>query len=199
VRYGLSLYSEPAIEPVSLAEAKAHLRVTYSDEDALIASQIVAARQWIEEQTYRQLITATWDLVLDEFPSGDKPIQVPRAPLQSVTSIEYTDTAGDAQTLDASRYVVTASRQPGLIRPAYGLVWPEALDAPDTVTVRFVAGYGTAGAVPELLRAAIKLLVAQLYEFREPVLTASANEVPLGVQRIVQMYDLGDELSEYGV
>lgn len=199
MRYGLSLYSGPVTEPVSLAEAKAHLRVTFADDDGLIASLITAARQWIEEQTYRQLVTATWDLVLDGFPSGDKPIRVPRAPLQTVSAITYTDTAGDTQTLATSLYAVTATRQPALIRPAYGQVWPEALDAPDTVTVRFTAGYGTAAAVPDLLKAAVKLLVGQLYEFREPVVTASVNEVPIGVQRILAIYDLGDELTVYGV
>lgn len=198
MRYGLSLYAAPAIEPISLAEAKAHLRVTFTDEDAAIASMVTAARQWVEEQTYRQLVTATWDLVLDEFPTGDDKILIPRAPLQSVSAITYTDTAGDEQTLDLTSYIVTASRQPGVIRPAYGQVWPTALDVPDAVTVRFVAGYGNASQVPELLRAAIRLLVGQMYEFREPVIPTSVHEVPFGVQHILQMYDLGDELSVYG-
>lgn len=198
MRYGLNCYAEPAVEPISLAEAKSHLRVTFADEDAAIAGMIVAARQWIEEQTYRQLVTATWDLVLDEFPSGDDKILVPRAPLQTVSAITYTDMAGDQQTLDPTLYVVSNSRQPGVIRPAYGQVWPTALDTPDAVTVRFVAGYGNAGQVPELLRAAIKLLVGQMYEIREPVVPQTMHEVPLGLARILQMYDLGDELSVYG-
>lgn len=198
MRYGLKLYTAPAQEPVSLTEAKLHLRVTFTDEDTLISSLIAAARQWIEEQTYRQLVTATWDLVLDEFPSGGGPIRIPRAPLQSVTSITYTDTAGAAQTLSSSLYAVSATRQPGLIRPAYGQVWPEAQDKPDAVTVRFVAGYGVANEVPDLLKAGVKLLIGQWYEFREPVIPASVSEVPLTVQRIVQSYDLGDELLEYG-
>lgn len=79
MRYGLSLYSPPVQEPVTLAEAKTHLRVTYTDDDALIAELITAARQWFEEQTYRALVTQTWDLKLDELPRGDDPIRVPRA------------------------------------------------------------------------------------------------------------------------
>lgn len=197
--YGLSLYSGPAVEPVSLTEAKAHLRVTATDEDTLISSLIVAARQWVEEQTYRALVSQTWDLQLDKFPSGDEPIRLPRAPLQSVTSITYTDTAGASQTLSATLYVVSATRQPGVIRPAYGQVWPEAQDKPDAVTVRFVAGYGAAAAVPELLKSAIKLLVAQMFEQREPTVVGTAtSEVPLSVSRILQLYDLGDDLTEYG-
>jgi len=198
VRYGLSQYAAPATEPVSTAEAKTHLRVTYTEDDALIAALITAARQWVEEQTYRALVSQTWDLTLDEFPTGDDPIRIPRAPLVSVTSITYTDTAGASQTLAAANYVVSATRQPGLIRPAYNCEWPEAQDKPDAVTVRFVAGYGAAAAVPETLKAAIKLLVGQLYEHREAAAPVAIHEVPLGVQRILQLYDLGDELLEYG-
>jgi len=196
--YGLSLYAAPGTEPVSLAEAKAHLRVTHTDEDSLIAELIAAARQWFEEQTYRALVTQTWDLKLDEFPRGEDPIRLPRAPLQSVTSITYTDTVGATQTLAAAAYVVSATRQPGVIRPAYGYVWPEAQDKPDAVTVRFVAGYGAAAAVPAQIKAAIKLLIGQLYEFREQLTERPTQEIPAGAQRIMQLYDLGDELLEYG-
>lgn len=199
MRYGLELYTAPAAEPVSLTEAKLHLRVTSTDEDTLITSLISAARQWIEEQTYRQLVTATWDLVLDDFPSGRDPIRIPRAPLRTVTSISYKDGNGETQTVSTAVYAVSATRQPGEIRLKYGQVWPTAQDTPDAVTVRFNAGYGDADDVPDLLKAAVKLLVGQWYEYREPVLTASVNEVPLTVQRIVQTYDLGDELLEYGV
>jgi len=198
VRYGLKQYTAPASEPVSLQEAKAHLRVTYSDDDGLIAEQLSAARQRFEEETYRSVVTQTWDLTLDEFPDRDAPLRLPRAPLQSVTSITYVDTAGVLQTLSATRYSVSATRQPGLIRPAYGYVWPEARRQPDAVTVRFVAGYGAAAAVPALIRAAIKLIVGQLYEFREQLTERSTQELPQGAQRIIQLYDLGDELLEYG-
>lgn len=198
MRYGLSLYSAPVTEPVSLAEAKTHLRVTYTDDDALIAELITAARQWFEEQTYRALVTQTWDLKLDKFPRGEDPIRVPRAPLVSVTSITYVDGAGVSQTLATNRYAVSATRQPGLIRPAYGLIWPDARSQPDAVTVRFVAGYGNAAAVPAQIKAGIKLILGQLYEFREELTERSTQQLPLGAQRIMQLYDLGDELLEYG-
>jgi len=198
VSYGLSIVTPPATEPIITNEAKTHLRVTSSDDDTYIAGLIEAARQWIEEQLYRQLVTATWDLVLDEFPTGDNPIRIPRAPLVSVTSVTYTDTAGDAQTWSDDDYVVSTSREPGEIRPAYGEIYPTARSAPDVVTVRFVAGYGAAAAVPELLKAALKLLVGSMYEFREDQVERAVATLPLGTQRILAIYDLGDELLEYG-
>lgn len=197
--YGLSIVTPPAEEPITLAEAKAHLRVTFDDDNSYITDLIIAARQWFEEQTYQQVITATWDLLLDEFPTGDDPIRIPRAPLASVTSVSYTDTAGDPQTWSSDDYKVSATRQPGIIRPAYGEVYPIARAEADSVTVRFVAGYGAASAVPDLIKAAIKLIVGQMYEFREELISGTIiNQLPTGAQRIIAMYDLGDELLEYG-
>lgn len=197
--YGLTLHTAPDEEPLGLPEAKDHLRVAHEDEDGVIADLIVAARQWIEEATYRQLITATWDLVLDGFPSGYEPIVIPRAPLQSVTSVTYTDSAGDSQTLATSVYKVCTSRQPGEVRLKYAQVWPETLIEPDVVTVRFVAGYGDCDEVPALLKSAMKLIIGQLYEHREELVERKLEALPLGAQRIIRMYDLGDELTDYGV
>lgn len=64
----LQLISPPAEEPLSLAEAKLHLRVDFSDEDALISALISAARQAAETITARQLVTARWKYILDAFP-----------------------------------------------------------------------------------------------------------------------------------
>jgi len=197
--YGLDLVTAPAEEPLTVAEAKEHLRVTFDDDDTLIDSLITAARKWLEEETYRQLVTATWDLVLDRFPSGQQPIRIPRAPLASVTSITYTDIAGDSQTLTVSEdYVVSATREPGIIRPAYAQTWPTARDAPDVVTVRFVAGYGDADDVPEPIVACLKLLIGQMYEFREELAERALHRLPNGAQRLIELYSLGDELMEYG-
>jgi len=197
--FGLNLITAPACEPLTLTDAKDHLRVTYSDEDLLIESLITAARIEFEALTYRQLITATYDLVLDGFPRNDLPIRIPRAPLQSVTSITYTDPAGDAQTLDSANYIVSATRLPGIIRPAYGCTWPTARTEPDAVTVRFLAGHGEdPDDVESLAKAAIRLLIGQYYEFREEVIDRSVYQLPKGAARIIQLYDLGDELLEYG-
>jgi len=200
VNYGLATVTAPAEEPITLTEAKAHLRVYIDDDDTLITAQIAAARQWFEETTYRQLVTATYDLVLDDFPSGACSILVPRAPLQSVTSINYTDSAGDEQTMDSGDYVVSTSREPGEIRLGYSKTWPATRNEPDAVTVRFVAGYGDESTVPEAIKAAIKLVVGHLYEHREEVIVGeTANLLPMGAKSIADMYRLGDELLAYGV
>lgn len=131
----------PTSEPLSPADVKQHLRITASNEDTLIAAQLTAARLWAEMFTRRQFVRAEWKLYLDQFPCG--PIRVPRPPLISVSSIQYVDTAGAAQTLATSLYQVDPYHQPGLIVPAYGQTWPTTRDGtPNAVTVTYLAGYG---------------------------------------------------------
>ena len=179
-KWNLKIVTEPTAEPITTAEAKAHLRVDIADDDTLIAALVKAARRWCEEATNRAFVTQTWDLRLDHFPGwgswrgpyadlASVEILVPISPLASVTSITYVDTDGTSQTLATAKYTVDSASEPARIVPAYGESWPDTRDVPNAVTVRFVAGYGAATAVPERIKAAIKLMVASLYENREPV------------------------------
>jgi len=172
------LKTPPALEPITLAEAKAHLRVDASDEDNYIAALIQAARATIEAWEWRSHITQTWELRLDAFPSGSWPIYVPRPPLQSVTSpIAYIDANGVAQSLLAAKYDVDSKSEPGRIKPIYGEVWPTTRPGIlNAVTVTYVAGYGAAAAsVPARTKHAIKLLVGLWYEQREPIVTGTIS------------------------
>lgn len=168
----------PTVEPITLDEAKLHLRVDDPSEDALIESLITAAREQAEEFTRRQLCTATWRMKLDWFPCdpnefGRSEIVLPKPPLQSVTSITYVDADGATQTLSSSLYTVDTSSEPARLVPAYGEVWPTPRSQADSVTVTFVAGYGAASAVPASVKAAMKLLIGHLYENRQSVVTGT--------------------------
>ena len=159
------LITAPAVEPVTVAEARAHLYVSHTDDDALIAAFISAARQDCEHRTQRALITQTWERTLDRLPAG---MSLPMAPLASVTSIKYIDGNGVEQTLDPSAYYVDTDSEPGWVLPAYGTAWPSARDLPNAVRVRYVAGYGANGSfVPAALKQWILLRVGALYENRE--------------------------------
>jgi len=166
----LRLVTPPASEPISLAEAKAFLRVEHAEDDALITSLIEAARQRAELiADSRQLITATWELVLPEFPANNGAIELPRPPLQSVSSLTYYDAGGNQQTLtEGSDYVVDTDGEPGRVRPAPDTYWPIAAHREDAVTVRFVAGYGDTGSdVPAGLRAGMLLWISHHYDNRQ--------------------------------
>ena len=161
----LQLVTPPAGEPVSLAEAKLHLRVDGGEDDLLIGSLITAARQAAETITHRQFITARWKLVMDAF--AGQAVLIHKSPLISVVAVEYLDMAGLVQTMPPSHYTVDAASEPARLTPIFGQTWPPTLPQIGAVSVTFDADYGPASAVPEGIKSWIKLRVGSLYAHRE--------------------------------
>jgi uncharacterized phiE125 gp8 family phage protein len=168
------LLTPPDVEPISLADAKTHLRADPGDaEDTLIQLLITAARQWVEEYCARALIAQAWRLTLPAFPSGRDGSAIPlaRPPIVSVESVKYQDETGAEDTLDAADYVLQKAGLPVAIAPAVDTVWPSTEDLGpfgDAVTIDYTAGYGEAAAeVPAPIRAAILLVLGDLYANRE--------------------------------
>lgn len=169
----LTEITAPTAEPVDAADVKAHTRIDGADDDALLGVYITAARALAEAETGRQFMTATYDLLLDAFPSGDE-IVLPLPPLQSVTHVKYLDAAGVEQTWSSSEYVVRAPAGPhcraGRIRLAYGYSWPTTQLVRQAVRIRFVCGYSTDSDptdVPSGIRQAIMVGVAESFKIRE--------------------------------
>lgn len=186
----LRITTGPSLDPVSLQEAKDHLRVDSTDEDGLIVGYILAARDYVEREIGRSLINRTLQLKIDsDWPvdcNGNDRIELPKPPAVSVSSITYIDTAGNAQTLASDQYQFTQGDLYGYVRPAYGVSWPAVRDQADAITVTYVAGYGSnPGDVPHSIRQAILLMVAHFYENREAVTTATMNEAPLAVNALL--------------
>lgn len=178
----LIMITAPAVEPVSLAEAKAHLRIDIDDEDTLIGGLITAARSHLENTARPKLamVNQTWEYIADSWPAGDT-LELRPYPLVSVTSIKYTDDDGGETTYSSANYLVDTYSQPGRVRLKSASAWPgTTLRELNGLAIRFVAGYGAAGsAVPVQLRQAILLLVGHWYENREPVLTTGMMAAPL--------------------
>ncbi len=182
----LKLITAPASEPVTLTEAKAHLRVTISDDDTLITSQITMAREWVETYLRRALFTQTWELYLNEFPDC---IELAYPPLQSVTWIKYIDTDGVEQTLDAAEYSVHTQNEPALIVEAYGKTWPSIRDELNAVAVQYVTGWDDVADIPSPIKSAILLLIGHLYEHREHAIAGvQVHELPLSIQNLLFPY-----------
>lgn len=164
---GLVLITPPAIEPITLAQAKQHLRVETADDDALIAGLIRAAREAAERATGRAIVTQTWDQSFDGFPARACAIVPAKPPLIGVTSITYIDGAGAAQTLSSALYKVDTISDPGRIVPAYGETWPATRAEINAVTLRFVAGYGAGtDSPPGELIGAMLTLIEEMYRVR---------------------------------
>ena len=187
----LVLSSAPTKEPISLLEAKVFCRIELEEksEDDLVNGLITAARQYAEEVTRRAFITQTWKLYLDDWPSGDY-ISIPLPPLQSVSSIKYTDSDGDVTTWDTSDYIVDTDSEPGRVVLAYGEEWPtDTLYPSNPIEIIFVAGYGDdASDVPRALRQAMFIDIADLYENRESVVIGQTVNHLFGATRLYWPY-----------
>jgi uncharacterized phiE125 gp8 family phage protein len=195
-----SLITGPTIEPLDLDEVKKHLRFAPTTEDTLLDAWISAARQHFEDQTGRQLITATWALWLDAFPCGA--IQLPHPPLQTVVDVAYVDGDGVLQSFTdgaspATPYwQVQAPSGPhaarGLVTPIAGQVWPATRCEPGAVRIQYRAGYGAApGDVPELVQTALYFLVGHFHQFRSEVheeTKGTLARLPIGAQAFIQSF-----------
>jgi uncharacterized phiE125 gp8 family phage protein len=144
-------------QAVTTADAKAHLNVTHSTDDTLITALVLAAQGHIEQVLGAPLTSETWEQSIDGFPCG--PIRLLRQPVTAIASVKY-DVDGVETTLPPADYTQDL---PG------GRVWAESwptADAYGSVRVRFTAGYST---VPAPLKAAVLLMVGDLYANREAV------------------------------
>jgi uncharacterized phiE125 gp8 family phage protein len=166
-------------EPVTLAEAKAHLRIVDDDsEDALITGYIAAARGWIENHTGRILVERE---VTEEVPSFGRFFDLHWRPFDAETvTIAYTDSDGAPG--EVTDLTVSGQR----VHPGYDTWWPTTrLNTP--VLLTYTAGYAE-GEVPDELRQAILLLVGHWWTNREAVTDRPANEVPLAVESLCGQY-----------
>jgi uncharacterized phiE125 gp8 family phage protein len=145
-RMPLQLITPPTAEPMSLAEAKLHLRVDISDDDALIGALIAAARDYAEGETHKQMVSARWRQLMDNFPGQvysltGNAIYLQRAPVIRVVSIQFLGMDGVVQTMPESDYTVDYSSEPVRIAPVFGKIWPVPLPQIGAVWVNFDAGY----------------------------------------------------------
>jgi uncharacterized phiE125 gp8 family phage protein len=165
----LALTSPPAVEPLTLAEAKAHLRIDADEEDALIASLIAAGRMWLERQFGLALIRQGWSLYADRLPEG-RELSLPLWPVSAVEGVTLHGEA-EAAELAESAFAVDLLSRPARIsfRQIAGSV--PALRRLNGIEIAFITGFGETGrAVPGPIRQALLLLIADWYERREPVL-----------------------------
>lgn len=173
----------PAAEPVTLAEAKAHLRVDGNDEDALIAALVTVAREHIERETARVLINRPYRLCLDDWPA-DGVIRIGRGPVREVTGVTVYDGEGNATAVSLTDHLLDGEARPARL-------WLRDPPAPgralNGIEIDFVAGFGASGAdVPDTLKRAMLLHVAAMFAVRGAVpLEAQPAAMPPGYDRLI--------------
>jgi hypothetical protein len=206
-------------EPLTLSEAKSHLRIDDADTDSEIASHITAARIVAEKLTGRQFLTATWEMALDAFPgqwssnarfagpilqnSGGptllntnfwcdaSTIKIPNPPLQSVSSIVYIDTAGASQTWSSANYVVDATSEPGRIGLSSSASWPATQNRINAVTITYLAGW-TGSTLPANVKHLLRLMVADYFENRVGTGDERLTAYSRTIQSLMDSLSIGD-------
>ena len=175
----------PTISPISVAEAKQHLRVDHDSDNNYISSLIKVATASAENYLRRGIMQQTrrWDGC--EFPSGGWVLDLP--PLVSVSSLDYTATDGSTVTVGSSVYEVDTTSVPGRVYLGKDQTWPTPIESlHDAVRLSFVTGHATSSsAVPVEYKHAIKLMVERWYEHRGEVASGSLKQMPHGVEALL--------------
>ena len=185
----LVLTSGPASEPVTLAEAKTHLRVDGSAEDTLIGSLIITSRLHVEAALGLGLITQSWSYFLDAWPAGHQ-LSLPLRPVQSIAAVRLYAADESVATVAADTYLLDGAATPARLVGRANLTWPKPGRTANGIEIAFVGGYGNAPIdVPAPIRHAILLLVAHWHEHREPVAIGETNaSVPSTVSDLLHPY-----------
>ena len=182
--------------PVSVAEAKEHLRIVDTTEDDDYVGQLIdAATTWCEDYCDRTFADKQYTVAFDDF-FGTR-IELPRPPVRlnavssgATVTISYVDTGGTTQTLTWSQsgtqqFRLDRDHVPALVYPLYLQVWPSVRLDDKSVQITYLAGYGGAANVPTPAKHAIKMLVGHWYLNREAVGNAGQN-VPMGVAALLE-------------
>jgi len=191
----LELIADSVIEPISYQQVLTHLRINPYDEEIdeasveYIETLITAVRQDVESFTSRALITQTWKYYMNVWPEGNY-IDIPKPPLQSVTSITALTEAEVAAVFDEVYYHVDTKSQPGKIILAADESWPtETLYAMNPIQIIFVCGYGSlAESVPKRIIQAMLLQISDLYENRETIIIGKGFQRLDTVERLLWPY-----------
>jgi uncharacterized phiE125 gp8 family phage protein len=162
--------------PITLTEAKAHLRVDHSSDDTYINGLMLSVTELCENLQRRIYVQRQKVHYLDEFPSDE--IRPPYSPLVTVDSIKYYDTDGVLQTLDSGVYDVDTDKEPGRITLAYNQTWPATRPIANAVEITYTAGYADQANVPDDIKHMVKLLLGHFYENRESVSELNLRAVP---------------------
>jgi uncharacterized phiE125 gp8 family phage protein len=184
-QFSLVRVTAPAVSPISLAEAKAQMRVEGSDDDAIIQRLIDAAVAFVDVQGVlgRAMITQTWGQWLSPNPST---VSLMLGPVQSVSAIKYYDLNGTLQTATLADFNVFGTPNRITITPKTGKAWPITQTRDDAIKIEYVIGYGdSAASVPQTVRHGLMMLVAHWYENRETTQEKQMQDLPYGFMEMI--------------
>jgi uncharacterized phiE125 gp8 family phage protein len=175
----------PSAEPLAAADLRRHLNITATAEDPHLEALLLAARQLAEQQLAMYLCRQTVTLTMDRFPWG-RTVQLARAPVAAVTSIQYRDDADALQTVDTADYWVDLDSRPA--RVEVKVAWPIPLERPAAVRFTLSMGYADPEDIPQPIRQALLMIAGHWYEQREAASEVQLRTVPIGADRLLSAY-----------
>jgi uncharacterized phiE125 gp8 family phage protein len=181
------LNTPPVVEPISLAEAKAYLRVSHVDEDATISRLIEAARQTVEKHLGLGLLSQSWSVFFDRWPApGYLPITL--APILAITDVKIYGDDNVAAIIDPAHYYLDRLSRPARLTMRVGRWLPQPGRVLNGIEVVLSVGFGTtAASVPQPLREALLLLLTHYYANRGD---AAAFDMPAGIASLLDPFRL---------
>lgn len=181
----------PAIEVVTLTEAKLHARIDHSDDDALVETLISAAHDHLDGWAGvlgRCMITQEWRQDFEGWPAS----RCLRLPFPDVTevAVTYYDADDVVRTVAPDEYELVESPHGAVVRLKPTFASPSLTDRRlARVSVTMLAGYGPSPAdVPKALHVAMFLMVAHWYEQREAVSRSTMSSVPHALDELIAPY-----------
>lgn len=179
------LVTPPALEPVTVADARAYLRISTNSEDDILRRLIATARELVEAETGMALIDQTWRLRVDRWPRSGR-LAIFKYPVKSVVSVVAYRPDGTAISFAPEEFVLHHERRPQRV---YMTQYPDAASFTG-LEVDFIAGFGeTSVGVPDAMKQAILTLTAHLYESRAGVdADATSRTIPPIVSQLVESW-----------
>ena len=193
--YELSITSEPASEPITLTELKAHLRVDGVLDDTELGDKLTEARKSIEQLTNRAFFTQTRTLSFNRFDYTTSRIYLPGAPVASITSLTYYDLNGTQQTWDSGNYSLVVG-QPSWLQLDYNIDWPDHRSVRDRIVITYVCGASDVADIDARVKSACKLHVELNYD-REELRDKAADRIQNGFDSLITQLRIGDEFQCY--
>lgn len=184
-QFSLVRVTAPSASPISLAEAKAQMRVEGNDDDIVIQRLIDSAVAFVDAQGVLgfAMITQTWGQWLSPNPGT---VQLSLGPVQSVSAVKYYDVDGVLQTATLSDFNVFGTPNRITVSPKSGKAWPVTQTRDDAIKIEYVIGYGaTSASVPQTVRHALMMLVAHWYENRETSSEKQMLDMPYGFSEMI--------------
>lgn len=210
----LALVTASTFEPISLQRAKANCHVADGDKshDDFLIGAIKEARDYIEKSLGCVLCQSTWRQTLDEFPNGTSgtreeyryrvlrrplPIELDVWPVQSVTSVTYSDTLTTTTTISSDLLSQPIGTGKYSLRLKGYQSWPSSAYTPNAVSIQFVAGFASRNDIPPVLVRAMLMLISHWFENREATVVGSvSSEVAFGVNSLIEMVRPGEDYLE---